>query len=172
MTVYSTGERRFSEAEKTGAVRFQGFLFRARILLKQLTDIRFLKTGPFNEKENSMDKKVQEYVVEKTKELTAAHSCCREAREEAGKWLQALGTAGEKAETAAYIKELEEDITPIDGLIAFAESDAGKKIFGAENAAKMAAHAREIKAAGAKYCDCPACTAALAILSKKDEMLR
>ena len=31
-----------------------------------------------------------------------------------------------------------------------------------------AAHAREIKAAGAKYCDCPACAAVEAILEKKD----
>ena len=31
-----------------------------------------------------------------------------------------------------------------------------------------AAHAREIKAAGAKYCDCPACEAVEAILEKKD----
>ena len=30
---------------------------------------------------------------------------------------------------------------------------------------------REIKAAGAKYCDCPACAAVEAILSKKEELL-
>jgi len=32
------------------------------------------------------------------------------------------------------------------------------------------AHAKEIKAKGAKYCDCPACTACAAILAKKAEM--
>ena len=69
-----------------------------------------------------------------------------------------------------YIAELEEDIMPIDGLIAFAGSDMGAKVFG--DAAKgVLAHAEEIKAAGAKYCDCPACAACEAILAKKDEIL-
>ena len=36
---------------------------------------------------------------------------------------------------------------------------------------KLAEHGKEIKAAGAKYCDCPACAAVEAILSKKDELL-
>jgi len=67
------------------------------------------------------------------------------------------------------IAELEEDIVTVDGLIAFAESEAGAKVFGA-NAGNVAEHAKEIKAAGAKYCDCPACAAVEAILSKKDEM--
>ena len=70
-----------------------------------------------------------------------------------------------------YIAELEADIMPIDGLIAFAESDAGAQVFGADAAKNVAAHAKEIKAAGAKYCDCPACAAAEAILEKKDMML-
>ena len=60
-------------------------------------------------------------------------------------------------------------IVTVDGLIAFAESEAGAKVFGA-NAGNVAEHAKEIKAAGAKYCDCPACAAVEAILSKKDEM--
>ena len=45
------------------------------------------------------------------------------------------------------------------------------QIFGAEGAAGLLAHAQELKAAGAKYCDCPACAAAAAILEKKDELL-
>ena len=59
---------------------------------------------------------------------------------------------------------------PIDGLIAFAESDMGAKIFGAEMAKNVAAHGKEIKAAGAKYCDCPACAACEAILARKEEL--
>lgn len=35
----------------------------------------------------------------------------------------------------------------------------------------VAEHGREIKAKGAKYCDCPACAAAEAILRREDEML-
>ena len=49
----------------------------------------------------------------------------------------------------------------MDQLIAFAESDEGRQVFGAEAAPGVAAHGREIKAAGAKYCDCPACAAGI-----------
>lgn len=60
---------------------------------------------------------------------------------------------------------------PIDNLICFAESDAGAQVFGADTAKNVAAHAKEIKSAGAKYCDCPACAAVAAILEKKDLLL-
>ena len=55
---------------------------------------------------------------------------------------------------------------PIDGLIGFAGSEAGAAVFGADKAKEVEAHAKEIKAAGAKYCDCPACAACEVILSK------
>lgn len=61
---------------------------------------------------------------------------------------------------------------PVDGLIGFAESDMCAQVFGADKAKEVAAHAKEIKAAGAKYCDCPACAAAEAILEKKDDILK
>lgn len=35
-----------------------------------------------------------------------------------------------------------------------------------------AEHARRIKAAGAKYCDCPACAEAEAILEKKEALIQ
>ena len=102
--------------------------------------------------------------MEKTRELMGAHSCCAELKAAAQAWLDAVGTEREAEETAKYIAELEEDIMPIDGLIGFAESEMGAKVFGAEKAAQIAAHAHEIKAAGAKYCDCPACSAGAAVL--------
>ena len=77
----------------------------------------------------------------------------------------------EKEETRRYIEELEADIMPVDTLIAFAQSEQGAAYFGAETAAGIAAHAMEIKAAGALYCDCPACAAAAAILEKKAALL-
>lgn len=119
-----------------------------------------------------MKKEVLDYVAEKTKELMEASSCSREAKEAAQAWLDALGTETEAEETKKYIAELEEDIMPIDGLIAFAESEMGEKVFGAEAAKGVAAHGREIKAAGGRYCDCPACSAVEAILRKKEEMLQ
>lgn len=118
-----------------------------------------------------MTKEMAAFVTGKTKELMAAISCCPEAKAAAEAWLAAVGTDHEKEETEKYLKELEEDITPIDGLIAFASSPAAAAHFGEENAKKFLVHAKEIKAAGAKYCDCPACTAALAILDKKAELL-
>ena len=48
---------------------------------------------------------------------------------------------------------------PLDGLNAFAGSETGAQVFGAEKSKGVLAHAQEIKAAGAKYCDCPACAA-------------
>lgn len=119
-----------------------------------------------------MDKKVLDYVVEKTHELMNAPSCSSEAKAAAEAWLGAVGTDREALETKKYLEELEADIMPIDGLIGFAESDMGAQVFGAETAKNVAAHAKEIKAAGAKYCDCPACAAVAAILEKKEELLK
>ncbi len=118
-----------------------------------------------------MKKEVLDFVAEKTKELIDAPTCSQEAREAAKAWLDAVGTDKEQEETKKYIAELEEDIVTVDGLIAFAESEAGAGVFG-EKAPDVAVHGREIKAAGAKYCDCPACAAVEAILSKKEEMLQ
>ena len=118
-----------------------------------------------------MDAKVREYTEAKVKELIRAYSCCAEAKAAGQAWLDAAGTDQEAEKTKALIAELEEDIIPIDGLIAFAGSEGGEKVFGAEKAKEVEAHAKEIKAAGAKYCDCPACAAVAAILEKKDEML-
>lgn len=119
-----------------------------------------------------MNKDVLDFVVEKTHELLNAASCSGEAKAAAQSWLDAVGTENEAEETKRYIAELEADIMPIDGLIGFAESEAGSQVFGADVAKNVAAHAKEIKVAGAKYCDCPACAAVEAILEKKDSLLR
>ena len=118
-----------------------------------------------------MDKDVLSYVVEKTNELINAATCNSETKAAAEAWLAAVGTDREAEATETYVKELEADIMPIDGLIGFAESEHGAQVFGADKALEVAAHAREIKAAGAKYCDCPACAAVEAILDKKDILL-
>ena len=48
----------------------------------------------------------------------------------------------------------------------------GAKVFGADGAKKILVHAKDIKSAGARYCDCPACAACEALLNKKDEILK
>ena len=89
-----------------------------------------------------MNVEVKDFVTEKVNVLIHAATCCAEA-----------------------------DIMPIDGLIAFAGSEAGAQVFGKEKAKNVLAHAEELKTAGAKYCDCPACAACEAILEKKGELL-
>lgn len=118
-----------------------------------------------------MNQNVKDFVAGKLNEMINAHSCSAEAKAAAESWLAAVGTEREAEETKNLIAELEEDIMPVDTLIAFAGSEAGAQVFGAEMAKNVAAHAEEIKAAGAKYCDCPACAAVEAILEKKGELL-
>ena len=118
-----------------------------------------------------MTQETLNFVKEQTAALIAAPSCSAEAKAAAEKWLAAVGTAEEEEATKAYVAELEADIMPIDGLIGFAGSESGVGVFGAEMAKNILAHAEEIKAAGAEYCDCPACAACKAILEKKAELL-
>lgn len=118
-----------------------------------------------------MNTDVRDYVVGKVNELMNASTCCKEAKDAAKNWLDAVGTDRESEAAKNLIAELEEDIMPIDGLIAFAGSEAGAKLFGEETAKNVLAHAEEVKASGAKYCDCAACAACEAILEKKDEIL-
>ena len=117
-----------------------------------------------------MEQKVLEFVKEKSRELIQAQTCCAEGRAMAKAWLEAVGTEKEAAETQRYIDELKADIMPIDQLIGFAGSEAGMKYFGEDTAKNIVAHAEEIKAKGAKYCDCPAC-AAVEVILKKLEVL-
>lgn len=110
-------------------------------------------------------------IKELTQDLLQAPSACKEVKA-AQNYLDAAGTEKEADAATAYVKELEADIMPIDGLISFAGSDMGAQVFGADDAKKILAHAEEIKASGAKYCDCPACAACEALLNKKAEILK
>ena len=110
-------------------------------------------------------------LVQSVHRMMEAASCCAEAKAAGQKWLDALNTPEEATAARALVQELEEDIVPIDGLIAFAGSADGAKVFGAELAQKIEAHAKEIKAAGAKYCDCDACRAALEVIENKEVLL-
>lgn len=117
-----------------------------------------------------MDQKVLGFVMERTRALMDAPTCSGEAKAAAQAWLNAVGTEGEKAETERYLAELEEDIMPIDQLIGFAGSKEGAEYFGADTAKGIVDHAREIKNAGGRYCDCPACAIVAEILEKKDAL--
>lgn len=111
-------------------------------------------------------------IRELTEDLLAAPSACKEIKDAAQNYLNAVGTEKESEVAKAYVDELEADIMPIDGLIAFAESDMGAKVFGEEGAKNILIHAKDRKAAEEKYCDCPACAACEALLNKKSEILK
>ena len=73
-------------------------------------------------------------IRELTEDLLAAPSACAEVKETAQNYLDAIGGENEAAAAKTFVAELEEDIMPIDGLIAFAESDMGAKVVGEEGA--------------------------------------
>lgn len=106
---------------------------------------------------------MSEKIIAEVKALIDAPSCCAEAKQTAEDWLATVGTDKEAEQTKKLVAELEEDIMPIDGLVAFASSPQCAEIFG-DKAEGFLAHAEELKASGAKYCDCPACAACEKIL--------
>ena len=115
-----------------------------------------------------MDKQT---LIETIKAMAAAPSCCPELKAATKAYLDAVGTADEKVAAKNLLAEIEEDITTVDNLVPFAHSDIAIKIFGAEGAKKFAAHADELKAGGAKYCDCGACANGLKVLENKAVLL-
>ena len=78
---------------------------------------------------------------DKLKQLAAAYSCCPELKAAVKVYFDAAGTADEKSATQNLLAEIEEDITPIDNLVAFAHSQRAVEIFGADGQKKFAAHA-------------------------------
>ena len=78
---------------------------------------------------------------------------------------EALGTPGEKTAFDALLLEVKDDVCTLDHTIPFFESAEGIRIFGAEKARALAAHARERRAQGEKWCDCTACAAGVKILA-------
>jgi hypothetical protein len=77
-----------------------------------------------------MEKELDAILLDATKRLLAAPMSCKEAKAAANAYLKSRGTPKEKAQLAAYIKELGEDITGIDDLVAFAGSSYAEKEFG------------------------------------------
>lgn len=106
-------------------------------------------------------------VIELAKKMIAAPSCYSGLKEIGQNWLDAIGTDSEKDAAQKLIAEIEADITEIDNLVAFAHSEIPAQMFGEEGAKKFAAHADELKASGAKFCDCGACAPGLEILKNK-----
>lgn len=109
--------------------------------------------------------------VERTKVLLSDW-CCDELKEAAQAWLDSIGTDKQKEVGEKYVAVLQESIVSVDGMLAFLPTEEAKAKFGEETANNVYEHAKELKARGIKNCDCPACTAAMAVLELKDEILK
>ena len=110
-------------------------------------------------------------IIEKVKDLIAAPSCCAPLKALAEEWLKAVGTPDEKALSKKLVAELEADVQKAADCLAFFDSEAGRAKVGAEFAANMAKHFKELVDAGEVWCDCPACKAGRAILDNKELIL-
>ena len=81
------------------------------------------------------------------------------------------GTDREKEAAEALIKEMKEDMTGIEDVIMFFESEHGAAVLGAEQAKAMAAQAKEARTKGETVCICPACQACKVILAQPERFL-
>lgn len=116
-----------------------------------------------------MEKELMDYIAERVDILSTADTSTQVTKDAALAWKEAIAadssdTAVQEA-TTKLLDILEGRPTTIDGVIAFLEGPA-KEVFGEEEAAKRLAAQQERKKAGAKWCDCPSCTAATEILAK------
>ncbi|MBR1647862.1 MAG: hypothetical protein IJ685_13970 [Selenomonadaceae bacterium] len=117
---------------------------------------------------SGMDKRT---LIEKLDALRTSPSCYPDLKQSVKNYLVAL--AAKQVAAKNLIAELEEDVVDIDTLIEHVSSDIEHfiKFFGVEGAKLFAENAYKLKAAGAKYCNCLACTIALEILDNKDVLL-
>ena len=92
-------------------------------------------------------------------------------KEFAQSWINAEGTPKQEELTKQLVSVAEQNIALIDETIGFAGSELATQILGEEGAANLLQHAKEIKAEGAEFCDCPGCVAAKNIIDLKAEIL-
>ncbi|MBR2518280.1 MAG: hypothetical protein IKE46_00620 [Selenomonadaceae bacterium] len=107
-------------------------------------------------------------LIEKLKAMAASPSASDPVKQAVKVYLAAL--AVEQVAVNNLIAVLEDNVVDVDELLLEVEHDFDHlvKHFGVEGAKIFAENARALKAAGAKYCNCMACTVALEILDNKD----
>ena len=110
-------------------------------------------------------------LLDVAKKAAAAPSCYPGLKTLIEAWEKALGTPDEHAAAEKMLAGLEECVTDIDGLIAFADSSKGVEVLGGEAAAaNTLAAAKDAKAKGTKYCICPACTNGAILLEHRHDL--
>ena len=116
-------------------------------------------------------KAVRGRLAELTEKLIASNANA-DLKAAAQKWLDTMDDRAANDQPAKdYIAALEYGVATIDELCEFVNSDKAKEILG-DKVAEAQAHAAELKASGAKYCDCEACKLALEILKDKDYLAK
>ena len=78
--------------------------------------------------------------------------------------------AQQEALTKQLVSVAEQNIALIDETIGFAGSELATQLLGAEGAANLLQHAKDIKAQGAEFCDCPGCVACKHVIDLKAEI--
>lgn len=109
---------------------------------------------------------IKQELLEEIKKLIAAPMCNPELRAKAEAYLKAQ----DKASADELIKALETYVNSLDESLGFIESEAGKKVFGEQQAAEMAEFCRKRKAEGEKFCTCPACQAGSKVYAQKESL--
>ena len=103
-------------------------------------------------------------VKELVQALLDARTSNPTVKEFAQSWLDAEGTPEQKELTKQLVSVAEQNIALIDETIDFAGSERATQIL------NLLQHAKDIKAEGAEFCDCPACVAAKNIIDLKAEI--
>lgn len=111
----------------------------------------------------------KEAVELKLKELLSGH-CWEPLKEAAEEWLDATGDQAEKVAKEKLIPMLKGGVATVDEMLETFQKPEVKEKFG-DMADQILDHAKELKAKGEKFCDCPACTKAKEILAELGEKL-
>ncbi|MDU6866615.1 MULTISPECIES: hypothetical protein [Veillonella] len=109
-------------------------------------------------------------VKELVQALLDARTSNPTVKEFAQSWLDAEETPKQEELTKQLVSVAEQNIALIDETIGFAGSELATQILGAEGAANLLQHAKDIKAKGAEFCDCPGCVACKHIIDLKAEI--
>ena len=109
-------------------------------------------------------------VKELVQALLDARTSNPTVKEFAQSWLDAEETPKQEELTKQLVSVAEQNIALIDETIGFAGSELGTQILGAEGAANLLQHAKDIKTKGAEFCDCPGCVACKHVIDLKAEI--
>ena len=102
--------------------------------------------------------------------LLDAPSSNQTVKEFAQSWIDAEGTPKQEELTKQLVSVAEQNIALIDETIGFAGSELATQILGEKGAANLLQHAKDIKAEGAEFCDCPGCAACKHVIDLKAEI--